>query len=113
MSNSKLKRFAPKLHIKKGDKVIVLAGAYKGNTGNVLEVFPDKNRAVVEGVNIVKKHTKPSNDNPGGINEIPAPLHLSNLALVDPKTGEATRIGRKLVDGKLARYSKKSGEIIK
>jgi large subunit ribosomal protein L24 len=113
MANSKTKRFLPKLHVKKGDKVVVLAGAYKGKSGSVLEVFPEKNRAVVEGVNIVKKHTKPSNDNPGGINEIPAPLHVSNLALVDPKTGEATRIGRKLVDGKLVRYSKKSGEIIK
>jgi large subunit ribosomal protein L24 len=113
MSSKKMNRFAPKLHIKKGDKVVVLAGAYKGATGSVLEVFPDKNRAVVDGVNIVKKHTKPSNDNPGGINEIPAPLHISNLALVDPKTGEATRVGRKEVDGKLVRYSKKSGEIIK
>ena len=113
MTNSKPNRFSPKLHIKKGDKVIVLSGASKGKTGNVLEVFPIKNRAIVDGVNIVKKHTKPSNDNPGGINEIPAPLHISNLALIDPKSGEATRIGRKEVDGKLVRYSKKSGEIIK
>lgn len=113
MANSKSKRFAPKLHIKKGDKVTVLAGAYKGSSGSVLEVFPEKNKAVVDGINIVKKHTKASNDNPGGINEIPAPVHLSNLALVDPKTGEPTRIGRKIVDGKLVRYSKKSGEIIK
>ena len=113
MTNSNKKRFSPKLYVKKGDKVIILAGADKGKTGNVLEVFPDKYRAVVEGINIVKKHTKPSNDNPGGINEIPAPLHISNLAIVDPKTGEATRVGRKEVDGKLVRYSKKSGEIIK
>ncbi len=113
MANSNSDRFSPKLHIKKGDKVIVLSGASKGKTGNVLEVFPNKNRAIVDGVNIVKKHTKPSNDNPGGINEIPAPLHISNLSLIDPKSGEATRIGRKEVDGKLVRYSKKSGEIIK
>ena len=113
MADSNTKRFSPKLHIKKGDKVIVIAGASKGKTGSVLEVFPDKNRAVVDGVNIVKKHTKPTNDNPGGINEIPAPIHLSNLSLLDPKSGEATRIGRKEVDGKLVRYSKSSGEIIK
>lgn len=115
MSNKKSNqsRFAPKLHIKKGDRVIVVAGADKGKQGEVLEVFPAKYRAIVEDVNIVKKHQKPTQDNPGGINEIPAPVHLSNLMLVDPKTGEATRIGRKVVDGKLVRYSKKSGEIIK
>lgn len=113
MSKSNSNRFLPKLHVKKGDKVVILAGADKGKTGSILEVFPSKYRAVVDGVNIVKKHTKPTQDNPGGINEIPAPLHISNLALVDPKTGEATRIGRKEVDGKLVRYSKKSGEIIK
>ena len=115
MSNKKSNqsRFAPKLHIKKGDRVVVVAGADKGKQGEVLEVFPAKNRAIVEDVNIVKKHQKPTQDNPGGINEMPAPLHLSNLMLVDPKTGEATRVGRKVVDGKLVRYSKKSGEIIK
>ena len=93
-------RFAPKLHIKKGDKVCVIAGAYKGTEGEVLEVLPVKNRAIVEGVNMVKKHTKPTNDNPGGINEMKHPIHISNLMLVDPKTGEPTRIGRKEVDGK-------------
>lgn len=115
MSNKKniQPRFTPKLHIKKGDRVIVISGADKGKQGEVLEVFPHKNRAIVEDVNIVKKHQKPTQDNPGGINEIPAPIHLSNLMLVDPKTGEATRIGRKEVGGKLVRYSKKSGEIIK
>jgi large subunit ribosomal protein L24 len=106
-------RFAPKLHVKKGDKVRVIAGSYKGSEGDVLEVFPKKNRAIVDSVNIVKKHTKASNDNPGGINEVPAPVHISNLMLIDPKTNEPTRIGRKVVDGKLMRYSKKSGEIIK
>lgn len=107
------KRFQPKLHLKKGDKVIVIAGASKDSTGEILEVFPEKNRAIVDNVNLVKKHTKATDTNPGGINEVPAPIHLSNLMLVDPKTGEPTRIGRKEVDGKLVRYSKKSGEIIK
>lgn len=107
-----VKRFAPKLHIKKGDQVMVIAGDDKGSTGEVLEVFPDKNRAIVEGMRIVKKHTKPTNDNPGGINEVPAPIHISNLMLVDSRTGEPSRIGRKRVDGKLKRYYKKSGEII-
>lgn len=107
------KRFAPKIKIKKGDKVHVIAGANKGKEGTVLEVIALKNRVVVEGVNIRKKHTKPTNDNPGGINEITAPIHVSNVALADPKTGEASRVGRKVVDGKIVRYSKKSGEIIR
>lgn len=102
-----------KLHVKKGDKVMVIAGADKGKIGSVLEVFPDKNRAIVDNVNIVKKHQKPTNENPGGISEIAAPVHLSNLMLIDPKTGEPTRTGRKMVDGKLQRYSKTSDEIIK
>ena len=107
------KRFAPKLNIKKGDKVVVVAGAQKGTQGEVLEVLPKKNRVIVEQVNMVKKHQKPTQDNPGGIIEKAAPIHASNVMLVDPKTGEPTRIGRKEVDGKLVRYSKKSGEIIK
>ncbi|MCP3930180.1 MAG: 50S ribosomal protein L24 [Bacteroidetes bacterium] len=101
------------MHIKKGDQVVVIAGSYKGVEGEVLEVFPKKYRAIVDNVNIVKKHSKPAGENPGGINEIPAPVHISNLMLIDPKTGEPTRIGRKEVDGKLVRYSKKSDEIIK
>lgn len=104
-----------KLHIKKGDKVFVIAGAYKDldKAREVLEVIPSKNRAVVDGVNIRKKHQKPTQNDPGGIKEMPAPIHLSNLMLSDPKTGEPTRIGRKkLDDGKTVRYSKKSGEII-
>jgi large subunit ribosomal protein L24 len=106
-------RFEPKLKIKKGDKVQVIAGAYRGTEGQVLEIFPAKNRAVVDGVNLMKKHQKPSNNNAGGITEINTSIHLSNLMLIDPKNGEPTRVGRKLVDGKLQRYSKKSGEIIK
>lgn len=111
----KNKRFAPKLKIKKGDRVVVIAGAYKDRSKvrEVLEVLPEKNRAIVDEVNIRKKHTRPTQDNPGGINEIPAPIHISNLMLVDPKNGEPTRIGRKVEDGKIVRYSKKSGEIIK
>lgn len=91
----------------------VTEGAYKGKKGKVLEVFPTTNRAIVEGVNVVKKHQKPTNDKPGGIIDKEAPVHISNLMLVDPKSGEPTRIGRKVVNGKLVRYSKKSGEIIK
>jgi large subunit ribosomal protein L24 len=107
------KRFAPKLHIKKGDKVMVMAGDDKGKTGSVLQVIPHKNLAVVEDVNLAKKHMKPSNEKPeGGIHEIAVPVHISNLMLIDPKTGNPTRIGRKLVDGKNMRYSKSSGEII-
>ncbi|MFK8009354.1 MAG: 50S ribosomal protein L24 [Saprospiraceae bacterium] len=116
MANNKAsqKRFAPKIHIKKGDKVVVISGASKGETvREVMEVLPKKYRAIVDGVNIAKKHNKPTQDNPGGIQEKPMPIHISNLMLVDPKTGDATRIGRKEVDGKLVRYSKKSGEIIK
>ncbi len=110
-NQSKKTRFAPKLHIKKGDKVVIIAGNYKGEKGEVLEVFPKKNRAIVENVNIRKKHRKPTQDQAGGITEIAAPIHISNIMLADPKTGEPTRIGRKLVDGKLVRYAKKSGEI--
>ncbi len=105
------KRFAPKLHIKKGDKVRVIAGNYKGETGEVLEVFPDKKKAIVDNVNMVKKHRKPTQNNPGGIVDIAAPIHISNLMLIDPKTGEPTRIGRKKVDGKSVRFAKKSGEL--
>lgn len=102
-----------KFNIKKGDQVIVIAGNSKGSQGAVKEVNRNTMRVLVEGVNMVKKHTKPTNEDPGGINEIEAPIDISNVALVDPKSGKATRIGRKEVDGKSTRYSKKSGEIIK
>ncbi|MFK8103311.1 MAG: 50S ribosomal protein L24 [Saprospiraceae bacterium] len=101
------------MKIKKGDKVVVIAGADKGKEGEVLKMLPAKNRAIVEGVNVAKKHMKPTNENPGGINDIALSIHLSNLMLIDPKTGGPTRVGRKQVDGKSERYSKKSGEIIK
>ena len=110
--NNKKNRFAPKLHVKKGDRVMVIAGNDKGEVGEILEVFPNKNKAIVENLNMVKKHKKPTQDNPGGIIDMPAPIHLSNLMHLDPKSGEPTRIGRKLVDGKLVRYAKKSGELI-
>ena|SRR5659263_127809 len=104
-----------KLHIKKGDTVIVITGESKGQKGRVLEVKRDKNRAIVEGVNLVSKHTKPNAKTPqGGIIKKEAAVHISNLMLVDPTTGKPTRIGRKLNDNnKLVRYSKKSGEEIK
>ncbi len=104
-----------KLHIKKGDTVQVIAGDDNGKKGRVLEVIRKTDRAIVEGVNIIKKHTKPNTEYPqGGIVEKEAPIHISNLMVVDPKTGESTRIGRRLNEsGKLVRYSKKSGEEIK
>lgn len=104
-----------KLHIKKGDIVIVNAGEDKGKEGKVLEVFPSKERAIVEGINMVSKHTKPNAANPnGGIVKQEAAIHISNLNVKDPSTGKATRVGRRLDEkGKLVRYSKKSGEEIK
>ena len=104
-----------KLHIKKGDIVFVNTGEDKGKTGRVLQVLVADQRAVVEGVNMVSKHTKPNTKNPqGGIEKKEAPIHISNLNVVDPKSGKATRIGRKLnAEGSLVRYSKKSGEEIK
>ncbi|MDE6006659.1 MAG: 50S ribosomal protein L24 [Muribaculaceae bacterium] len=104
-----------KLHIKKGDTVFVNAGNDKGKTGRVLEVQVKKSRAIVEGINIVSKSTKPNAKYPqGGIVKIEAPVHISNLNVVDPKTGKPTRIGRRRnEDGKLVRYAKKSGEEIK
>ncbi len=103
-----------KLHIKKGDTVYVNAGDDKGKTGKVIRVIVDKKRAVVEGVNMIKKSTKPSAAHPqGGIIEQEAPIAISNLNVVDPKTGKPTRIGRKIgANGKLVRYAKKSGEEI-
>lgn len=104
-----------KLHIKKGDTVYVNSGEDKGKTGVVLQVFITKDRAIVEGINIISKHSKPNAQNPqGGIEKIEAAVHISNLNLVDPKTGKPTRIGRKDDGkGKLVRYAKKSGEEIK
>jgi large subunit ribosomal protein L24 len=104
-----------KLHIKKGDTVYVNAGESKGKQGRVLRVLVKDQKAIVEGLNIVKKSTKPSAKNPqGGIVEMEAPIHISNLNLIDPKSGKPTRIGRREgANGKLVRYAKKSGEEIK
>ncbi len=104
-----------KLKIKKGDTVIVNSGEDKGKTGKVLAVQVEKQRAIVEGINMVSKHTKPNAKNTqGGIVKQEAAIHISNLNIVDPKTGKATRVGRKLnADGKLVRYAKKSGEELK
>lgn len=104
-----------KLHIKKNDTVIVLTGEDKKKTGKVLKVLVDKNRAIVEGINIVSKSTKPSAQNPqGGIVKQEASIHISNLSLIDPKSGKPTRVGiQKNEDGTKVRVSKRSGEVIK
>lgn len=103
-----------KFHIKKGDTVQVIAGEDKGKTGKVVEMVGEKNRAIVEGLNLVQKHQKPSASSPqGGIEEGEAPIHMSNLMVVDPKENVPTRVGRKKDDnGKRVRYAKKSGEIL-
>lgn len=104
-----------KFHIKKGDKVKVLSGTDKGKEGTVLEMVTSAGKAIVEGINVVKKHKKPDANNPqGGIQETEAPIYVSKLMLIDPSTNEPTRVGRKLDEnGKLVRYSKKTQEIIK
>jgi large subunit ribosomal protein L24 len=103
-----------KLHVRKGDIVFVNTGEDKGKTGRVLQVLVKENRAIVEGVNMVSKHSKPSAKTPqGGVTKKEASIHLSNLNPLDPKSGKATRIGRKEVKGETVRYSKKSGEVIK
>ena len=104
-----------KLHIKKGDTVYVISGEDKGKQGKVLSVNIEDQRAIVEGLNLVSKHTKPNAKSPqGGIVKQEAPIHVSNLQLIDPKSGKPTRIGRRKNDeGKTVRYSKKSGEEIK
>jgi large subunit ribosomal protein L24 len=106
------KRFAPKRHIKTGDQVMVITGEDKGKTGTVLRVFPTDNKAVVEGVRMVTKHRKPTQDSPGGREEMEARINISNLMVVDG-TGKPSRIGRRLEGDKLVRYSKKSGQTIK
>lgn len=101
--------------IKKGDTVVVLTGraSDKGKKGKVLRVIPSENRVLVEGVNIVQRHTRPSQANPqGGIVNKEAPIHVSNVAIADPKTGEPTRVGFRIEDGKKVRFAKKSGEVI-
>ncbi|MFM7054812.1 MAG: 50S ribosomal protein L24 [Bacteroidota bacterium] len=104
----------PKLKIKKGDTVKVISGESKGQQGKVLEVMLESRKVIVERVNLVSKHTRPNAKNTqGGIVKQEAPIHISNVMLVDPASGKTTRVGRKEVDGKLVRYAKKSGEVIK
>lgn len=99
--------------IRKGDDVIVLAGRDKGKRGEVVSVFPKEDRAIVQGINLVKRHTKPSQTTQGGMVSKELSIHLSNLALIDPKTNEPTRVGYKLQeDGTKVRYAKKSGDVI-
>ena len=99
--------------IKKGDKVVVITGKDKGKTGEVLRILVDENRALVQGINMVKRHTKPSAAGQGGVVSKEASIHLSNVALADPKTGKATRVGFKVEkDGKKVRIAKRSGEVV-
>lgn len=105
----------PKLHVRKGDTVQVIAGESKGKSGKVLEILTEKNRVIVEGLNLITKHQKPSAGKPeGGIKKVEGTIHISNVALIDPATGKTTRTGRKLNEkAKLQRYSKKTGDFIK
>ncbi len=104
----------PKLHVRSGDKVMVIAGNSKGLSGVIKKVLVDKNRAIVEGANMITKHIKPNSQNPQGrLEQTEGSIHLSNLKVIDPKTGDAVRTGRKLnADNKLQRFSKKTGEFI-
>ncbi len=102
-----------KLKIKTGDTVRIIAGDHKGTEGKIMRVFVEKNKAIVEGANMVSKHEKPSAKNPqGGIVKKEAPIHISNLALIDAKSGDTSRVGYEMRDGKKVRYSKKSNEVI-
>lgn len=102
-----------KFRIKKGDDVIVISGRDKGKKGSVLRVFPKERRVLVQGVNMVKRHTQPTAAGPGGIIEKEAALHISNVACVDPKSGASTRVGyRRLDDGRKVRFAKRSGEVL-
>ncbi|GAA0360496.1 50S ribosomal protein L24 [Alkalibacterium iburiense] len=101
------------MFVKTGDRVKVLAGKDKGKEGNVLSALPKQNKVIVEGININKKHTRPTGmGQEGGIVEKEAPIHVSNVQLIDPKTGESTRVGYKVEDGKKVRFAKKSGEVL-
>ena len=102
-----------KLKIKKGDKVVVLAGRDKGKKGEIVKVFPSENKAVVRGINVVRRHQKQSASQEGGIISKEAPIHISNVAIEDPKDGEPSRVGfRILEDGRKVRFAKRSGELI-
>lgn len=102
-----------KFKIKKGDKVVVLTGKDRGKQGEILRMIPSDEKAVVQGVNVVKRHTRPTQTSPGGIVNKELPVHVSNLALLDPKSGKATKVGYKfLEDGKKVRVAKASGEVL-
>ncbi len=101
------------MNVKKGDTVIVISGNDKGKTGKILQVLVKEDRVVVEGVNVVSRHTKPSNANPdGGIIKKEAPIHASNVQILDPTTKEPTRVGMQVVEGKKVRVAKKSGTVL-
>lgn len=100
------------MKIKKGDQVIVTTGRDKGKQGEVLRAMPKTNKVVVQGVNMIKRHTRPSQTNAGGIISKEAPIDVSNVALIDPETGKPTRVGFKVVDGEKVRVAKKSGKVI-
>ena len=102
----------PKMKIKKGDQVVIFSGDDKGKNGEVVKAMPKEGKVVVQGVNLVKRHTKPSQTTPGGIVTKEAPINVSNVALVDPKSGKATKVGYKEVNGKKVRVARKSGEVI-
>jgi large subunit ribosomal protein L24 len=102
-----------KMHIKKGDQVVVLTGREKGKSGEVLRVDLERNRVLVQGVNMVKRHERATQTSPGGINQYEAMLHASNVSLIDPETSKPTRVGYKtLDDGRKVRFAKRSGEVI-
>ena len=100
------------MRIKSGDTVVITAGKDKGKQGTVLQTLPKQDKVIVEGINIAKKHQKPTQMSTGGIEEIEMPLHISNVALVDPSTGEATKVGYRFEDGKKVRFAKKSNETL-
>ena len=102
----------PKIKIKKGDEVIVITGKEKGKKGQVLEVMPAESRVKVQGINMVKRHRRPTQTAPGGIDNIEASMHISNVAHIDPDTGKATRIGYSIENGNKVRVAKASGKVI-
>lgn len=113
MAKPKIKFVPDSIHVKTGDMVYVISGKDKGKTGKVLKVFPKRGKIVVENINMVTKHTKPSQINPqGGVVQVPAPMFSSKVMLFDEKAGKPTRVGYKFVDGKKVRYSKVSGETL-
>jgi large subunit ribosomal protein L24 len=101
-----------RLKVRKGDNVVVVTGRDKGKSGSILRVMPEENRVVVQGVNMVKRHMRPSAQQQGGIVEKEAPIHVSNVALTDPKDNKPTRVGYKFVDGRRLRFARRSGEMI-